>query len=96
MVTATIYLSHEGLTKRGANEIASYLFNYLTIKDRERVEKNQLILQWLPRAKQEHYHPGVCYIGLSLIHLLCTQCSSTALNLIMANVKETPCIKNEH
>ena len=72
MVTATIYLSHEGLTKRGANEIASYLFNYLTIKDREGVEEINLFCDGCPGQNKNTITPEyvtlVCHSFIFCAH----------------------------
>ena len=59
------YLSHEGQTKRGSNEIASAFYHFLTIKDQERVKKVILFADSCPGQKKKLNHtwhaPLVCY-----------------------------------
>ena len=63
------YLSHEGLTKRGANEITSSLFNYLTLKDQQGVAEINLFCDGCPGQNKNTIIPG-------MIHWFVTHSSS--------------------
>ena len=55
------FLSHEGTTNRGSNEIASYLFSFLEAKDKEGVKEVVMFSDGCPgKKKVRSYQRCLC------------------------------------
>lgn len=80
------YLSHEGQTKRGANEIASGLHDFLITKDKERAKEINLFSDGCPGQNKNSILPG-------MLHHFITH--SESVNAVTLNFFETNHGQNE-